>query len=267
MAVKIGESWVSEEAYAYAQERMKQSGEKGSVYGELQEKYKDTNFRTGTAPFQGTGYKNISIAPNILKEMENDPEKRMEYEALIYDCVKFQEQFAQTAKQRGIKSCGFVIGADGGLRMWGISEAKSGGKRAQVSLNKQDKSSWSKKLLEKIKEKKAEQKAGKASAERKEKEEEDKEQKMSSSVAVNVEKRARQIAAARSKRNMRVVLGMLNKDLADCQKGVRSGACDEAEVNKVRALLSQAKQKMGQLPEVSEEEEKGQDTFSLNLLI
>ena len=75
MAVKVGESWVSEEAYAYAQARMKESEEK-----------------------------NISIAPNILKEMENDPEKRMEYEALIYDCVKFQEQFAQTAKQRGIKA-------------------------------------------------------------------------------------------------------------------------------------------------------------------
>lgn len=236
MAVKVGESWVSEEAYAYAQARMKESEEK-----------------------------NISIAPNILKEMENDPEKRMEYEALIYDCVKFQEQFAQTAKQRGIKTCGFVIGADGGLRMWGISEAKSSGKRVQVSLEKQNKASWSKKLLEKIKEKEAEK--GKEDAKAEKTEEEAREEKMNSSVAVNVEKRARQIAAAKSKRNMRVVLGLLNKDLADCQKGVQSGACDESEVNKVRALLSQAKQRMGQLPEVSTEEEKGQDTFSLNLLI
>lgn len=28
----------------------------------------------------------MSIAPNILKEMDCNPDKRLEYEALIYDC-------------------------------------------------------------------------------------------------------------------------------------------------------------------------------------
>lgn len=86
-----------------------------------------------------------------------------------------------------------------------------------------------------------------------------------SSVAVNVEKRARQIASAKTPSEVRMVLSLLNKDLADCKNGVASGACDEAEVAKVEALLKKAQAKMGEVSADSEAESDG--SFFINMLM
>lgn len=85
------------------------------------------------------------------------------------------------------------------------------------------------------------------------------------SVAVNVEKRARQIASAKTPSEVRMVLSLLNKDLADCKNGVASGACDEAEVAKVEALLKKAQAKMSMVSSDSEAESDG--SFFINMLM
>lgn len=164
MAVKVGNSWVSEAAYAYAKSKVSEntSGEdkKGSsTLDKLSEKYPDLKFSTNTQPFSGTGKNNIGIAPNILREMENDPEKSLEYEALIYDCHQAIKNMPDTTSNGSkIKSFGFIINSDGSLSGWSISESGDDTKRNRYSLDKNKKESWLDTILEKKKEKKAEEK-------------------------------------------------------------------------------------------------------------
>lgn len=162
MAIKVGNSWVSEEAYAYAKNKMEtentaegKKAEKGyGVLSELEEKYPDVKFSTNTAPFSAKGQNNIAVAPNILREMENNPEKRLEYEALIYDCA--QGIKAGAFRHEGDIAGGFIINADGSLAAWGISQSKGTKKKTFLSLDKKDKDNWIKKIQEKIKENKKE---------------------------------------------------------------------------------------------------------------
>lgn len=159
MAVKVGNSWVSEAAYAYAQEKAaeRSSGEasSGNMLNQLSEKFSDLKFSTNTEPFSSNGKNNMAIAPNILKEMEDDPEKYLEYEALIYDCNNTQKS---VANREGLISFGFIINSDGSLGSWSVSKANSGNYRNQFKLDKKDKNNWTEQILEKSKLKKAEQK-------------------------------------------------------------------------------------------------------------
>lgn len=118
MAVKVGNSWVTEAAYAYAKSKVDENtsseNKKGnSMLDKLSEKYPDIKFSTSTQPFSGTGKNNIGIAPNILREMENDPEKRLEYEALIYDCSQVIKNLPDKMPNGSrLKSFGFIINSD-----------------------------------------------------------------------------------------------------------------------------------------------------------
>lgn len=164
MAVKVGNSWVSEAAYNYAKSKVNENTcsddkKESSMLDKLSEKYPDINFNTSTKPFSGTGKNNISIAPNILKEMENDPNKRMEYEALIYDCNEVIKNMPdKTYNGATIKSFGFMINADGSLSGWSVSESGGDTNRNRYSLDKNKKDSWYDKILEKKKQKKIEEK-------------------------------------------------------------------------------------------------------------
>lgn len=117
MAVKIGNSYVTEAALAYAQGRADEKSE--SVLSDLSRQFKDVNFGVGTKPFSGSGTNNISIAPNILRQMADDPEKKLEYEALIYDC---NNALKNSANRPGLKAQGFVIDSKGELSMWSIGQ-------------------------------------------------------------------------------------------------------------------------------------------------
>ena len=164
MAVKVGNSWVSEAAYNYAKSKVNENTcsedkKENSMLDKLSEKYPDIQFNTSTKPFSGTGKNNISIAPNILKEMENDPDKRMEYEALIYDCNQVIKNMPdKTQNGATIKSFGFIIHADGSLSGWSVSESGGDTNRNRYSLDKNKKDSWYDKILEKKKQKKIEEK-------------------------------------------------------------------------------------------------------------
>lgn len=117
MAVKIGNSYVTEAALAYAQDRVDEKSE--NVLSDLSKQFKDVNFGVGTQPFGGSGTNNITIAPNILRQMANDPEKKLEYEALIYDC---NNALKNSANRPGLKAQGFVIDGKGELSMWSIGQ-------------------------------------------------------------------------------------------------------------------------------------------------
>lgn len=152
MAVKVGNSWVSEEAYAYAKNRAAESNSGKDMLGELSEKFPDMKFSTNTAPFSAKGTNNIAISPNILSQMQNDPEKRMEYEALIYDCSQIKKTMPELfGKDSGIKAFGFIINADGSLGAWSISEAKKTKNRSSFLLPKNDKKSWAEKIRQNVK--------------------------------------------------------------------------------------------------------------------
>lgn len=256
MAVKIGNSWVSEAALAYAK-GVTNSGQStdSDVLKSLSEKYKDTKFIASTEPFQGKGTNNIGISPNILRQMEQNPEKRLEYEALIYDCVQAAKNAPdKTPNGADIVASGFIINADGSLGGWSIS--KMGGEkiRHQTKLDKKNKESWQKKLYEKQREKAVKRK-----------------EQQKASVSFNEGKRARQLAAAKTVENVQMVMVLLQKDLTDCQAGLASGACDENEVAKVKAMIARAQQRMSELKgdgsASREEREDNSDFFSMNLLI
>ncbi|WP_049895555.1 hypothetical protein [Oribacterium sp. NK2B42] len=69
------------------------------------------------------------------------------------------------------------------------------------------------------------------------------------SVSVNEQKRRRQIAAAATRGDMQAIIALLEQDLQEVEAGLEENACDEREVEKVKALLSEAKQKMSSLPD------------------
>ena len=88
-------------------------------------------------------------------------------------------------------------------------------------------------------------------------------------VAVNVGKRMRQIAAAKSRGQLQQVLSLLQKDLSDCKAGLEKGWCDESEIAKVDALISTAEARMSQVPHESgqEKEQGGLDAFAMASLM
>lgn len=88
------------------------------------------------------------------------------------------------------------------------------------------------------------------------------------SVTFNEAKRARQLAAAKTPENVRMVLSLLAKDLSDCENGLRNGMCDENEVAKVKTMIAKAQQRMREVSSLKNADEKeGIDTFSINLLL
>ena len=104
MPVKVGNSYVTEAALAFAQksaaesvdkERTKGKGANG-VLADLAEKFPKLKFTVGTQPFSGSGKGNVAISPKILREMEKDPAKREEYEALLYDVQQCTEEMSMT---------------------------------------------------------------------------------------------------------------------------------------------------------------------------
>lgn len=164
MAVKVGNSWVTEEAYAYAKSKVNESVGKeekkaGFMLNQLSDKYPDLQFTTSTKPFSGNGKNNIGIAPNILRDMENDSDKRLEYEALIYDCNQVIKNLPdKTPNGSTIKSFGFIIHSDGSLSGYSVSESGGDTNRTRSVLDKNKKDTWLDKILEKKKQKKIEEK-------------------------------------------------------------------------------------------------------------
>ena len=80
---------------------------------------------------------------------------------------------------------------------------------------------------------------------------------VSGSVAVNVGKTARKIAAARTKAQLRAILAEIKADMQEVKAGMNKGWCDESELEKVNSLLTMAQNRMGKVEdrEATPEEE------------
>ena len=151
MPVKIGGSYVSEAAAEFANTKRKEREDagdaraKGGVLEDLKEKFSGLKITVGTGPFSGSGTNNLSISPKILREMETDPDKRAEYEALIYDIANLPE--SGWANGRKVRSHGVIIDGDGGLRGWSISETDDGARRNLTPLKRKEKKDWFSQML------------------------------------------------------------------------------------------------------------------------
>ena len=245
MPVKVGNSYVSEAAYEYA----KSQTDEGATLKSLSEKFPNLKFSIGTAPFSGNGLNNVAISPKILREMENNPDKKLEYEALLYDVANLNPP----PSSMNIKAQGVIIDDNGEMSMWSIGESRS----EKIPVKRGESKSWWAKLLEKLREKKSAD--VEISAEGLAALNADKE-KINGTVAFNAEKRARQLAAATSKSQVRAILNLLKTDLAQCEEGLKNQMCDAEEVEKVQKMIEQAEKR---LSEVDATEEK----FSVDVLI
>ncbi len=182
----------------------------------------------------------VAISGAYLEKCAEDPDKAKELEenlAAYEDCVRQGCQNARrTAQAAGGKLLSYSetwsIDSDGHITMTscGTTEYDTG------------KKSW-----KNVQEETSEKRSGK--------------------VAVNVGKRARQIAAAKSREQIQQVLALLREDLADCRAGLSKGWCDESEIAKVEALMNQAKARMSQLPQKSDDSQAGIDAFDLASLM
>lgn len=244
MPVKVGNSYVSEAAYEYAKSQTDES----ATLKSLSEKFPNLKFSVGTKPFSGSGLNNVAIAPNILREMETNPEKKLEYEALLYDVANLPP----LPSNMNVKAHGTIIDENGEMSMWSIGESKS----ENIHVKRGETKSWWEKLLEKLNEDKSADveisEEGLAAL--------NADEKVNGKVAFNEGKRARQLAAATSKNQVRAILNLLQTDLEQCKDGVKNQMCDEEEVEKVEKMIERAEKRLN---EVDDTEEK----FSVDVLI
>ena len=389
MPVRIGASYVSEAAAEFAKARQKEredteaAKKKDGVLSELQGKFSGLKFSIGTKPFSGMGTNNVAISPKILKQMEQDPEKRLEYEALLYDVSN-----TDLVKGRNLKSAGWIIDDKGGLSAWSISGQDS---KNQSSVKRSDKKNWWQEILPKAKKKKSSMKELQEKRQEKQREKEESElllhrqteaelmlrghagrgveaayqgnpslskaylqhgkalgeskafgstkefygylqekftvaregiasisskylracltdeekrlklfenlraademlesrkgevgfqgmrvsidedgemtvESSKSTVTINEGKSMRQIADAATKGDMQAVLARLQQDLQEVEDGLKQNMCDEAEVEKAKKLIEQAKQRMAKLPDRAPTPEE-QNAMAVNMLI
>ena len=136
MPVKVGQSYVSEAALSFAQASAEEY-DGGNVLKDLSKKFPNLKFSAGAAPFSGSGRGNVAVSPKILREMQENPDKRVEYEALLYDVANLNWNQNPT-----VKSSGVIIDAEGGMSMWSISKSDGGTSRAKAKVDRNNKSWW-----------------------------------------------------------------------------------------------------------------------------
>ena len=81
-------------------------------------------------------------------------------------------------------------------------------------------------------------------------------------VTFNESKRARQLAAAKTVRDVQALLNLLQNDLSECEEGLKNNWCDAEEVKKVKAMIERAKQKMGEVQKNDDKNNSAEENFS-----
>ena len=89
---------------------------------------------------------------------------------------------------------------------------------------------------------------------------------VSGKVGVNVGKTARKIAAVKTKDQLMAVIAEIKGDMQEVKDGIEKGWCDEAEMDKVKLLMSMAQNRMGQV-EDREATPQEENMFALASLI
>ncbi len=130
MAVQVGSKMVSEAAanFVRSQDFASATGSakerSNAMMNELAQRYTSLNFFGPSKPSADAGRNNIAIAPNILRQMASDPEKRAEYEALIYDINELaKNDTGYTPMGDKIIASGYTIDENGVAGAWTISQS------------------------------------------------------------------------------------------------------------------------------------------------
>lgn len=119
---------------------------------------------TGNRPNTSGGLNNVSIAPNILRKMADDPEERLKYESLLYDVqdlVKNDTGYLQVnGHNTQITHREYFIDSDGELGVWtsGKTVDSNSGSIGKTMLPKDDKESWLSRLMESLEKKRVAEK-------------------------------------------------------------------------------------------------------------
>ena len=228
MSIRIGNSYVSEEAVEFAR--------KNSEVENLAQKFPDFKISAGTQPFSGQGHGNLTIAPNILRQMQNDPEKRVEYEALIYDM-----QRTKLNRDPDCVASGWIINSDGSCGAWSISKHDDGSQTRKKSKIDRDRLAGRLPEDEKYSEGKI-------------------------TVGFNEGKRSRQLAAAKNLSDMNSLMQLLLEDLDEIQDGLEHGYCDENELKKVKKMIERAQKKLAEIRSQSSQSIEKNSDFSISVL-
>lgn len=95
----------------------------GSIHEYLQElktRYPELNIFVGKSA-EGSGLSNLTIAPNIIKEMAENPEAAMMYEKMVAALPESERWLAQTFLEEDVtlQAHGFILDEKGGMSSWG----------------------------------------------------------------------------------------------------------------------------------------------------
>ena len=248
----------------------------------LEKKHSGTKFFVGTVSY-GQTYGNSSdinfvVNPKFLDKLGTDEAARKQFEEDVKFLNDFSRRFReqQLSNGREIISQGWFCDEDGNWGGWAIS------KPINQSSVLQDMTDYAEKIRqEKLEERKrAEQELAEyfgdrfkgisikwieedekyeeiEEAEATEDTSENESETVSTSIGVNVGKTARKIAAAKTKEQLRTVINEIKNDMQEVKDGLEKGWCDEAELDKVKYLMSLAQNRMGQVEdrEATPEEE------------
>lgn len=87
---------------------------------DLKTRYPELNIFVGKSA-EGAGLSNLTIAPNIAKEMAENPEAAIKYEKMVAAMPDAERWLAQKFLEEnvGLQAHGFIIDEKGGMSSWG----------------------------------------------------------------------------------------------------------------------------------------------------
>lgn len=150
MAIQVGTNPAHDTTHTITQQKVHgQSGASISIQS-LSEEYPGVSFLTEPTQ-QGNGADadailySVSIPASLFSQMESNPEKRVEIEALIQDCVNAMKKSVRDLAGRGIEvtSCGTDLDDDGNPTMHSfVKTGDNTARKFSVSLPKNNKNNW-----------------------------------------------------------------------------------------------------------------------------
>lgn len=237
----------------------------------MEKQLSGTKFFVGTVSY-GQTYGNSTdinfvVNPKFLGKLGNDEGTRKQFEEDVKFLNEFTKRFRaqQLSRGREIISQGWFCDENGNWGGWTVSRP------VNQSSVLQDMTDYAEKIRqEKLEERREAEKEliehfgdrfkglnikwleeDKKSEETTDIEEDnptgEESETVSGKVGVNVGKTARKIAAAKTKDQLMAVMAEIKDDMQEVKDGMERGWCDEAEMDKVKLLLSMAQNRMGQV--------------------
>lgn len=116
---------------AKLEEGVRQTGEKGSLLRQLQNKYSDFNITAGTFSqkqilSQGRGFKGVTISPAYLAKAENSEKTAKELDEMLSGVESAQKWLESAFQRDGLElvSCGYFINENGEMGSWSVVKKK-----------------------------------------------------------------------------------------------------------------------------------------------